>query len=158
MVEKEMEDPSLDVIQKWIKGLSDGTKGQQLETSTTKGIRLVKAHKGFILCDLIIHSGLLDENGNWHASAITTLVDMLASFASYSITSCHQVTLDLSISFYSTAKVQEEVEVEAKVIRKKDELISVIVEVRKKHNGELVALGKLWMVARKNPKHPASKL
>ncbi|KAL5176413.1 hypothetical protein HKD37_08G022364 [Glycine soja] len=142
MVEKEMEDPSLDVIQKWIKGLSDGTKGQQLETSTTKGIRLVKAHKGFILCDLIIHSGLLDENGNWHASAITTLVDMLASFASYSITSCHQ----------------EEVEVEAKVIRKKDELISVIVEVRKKHNGELVALGKLWMVARKNPKHPASKL
>ncbi|KAH1237896.1 hypothetical protein GmHk_08G022690 [Glycine max] len=106
MVEKEMEDPSLEVIQKWIKGLSDGTKGQQLETSTTKGIRLVKAHKGFILCDLIIHSGLLDENGNWHASAITTLVDMLASFASYSITSCHQVTLDLSISFYSTAKVQ----------------------------------------------------
>jgi len=42
--------------------------------------------------------------------------------------------------------------VEAKVIRKKDELISVIVEVRKKHNGELVALGKLWMVARKNPR------
>lgn len=62
MVEKEMEDPSLEVIRKWIKGLSDGTKGQQLETSTTKGIRLVKAHKGFILCDLIIHSGLLVIN------------------------------------------------------------------------------------------------
>ncbi|XP_028240093.1 uncharacterized protein LOC114418784 isoform X2 [Glycine soja] len=151
MVEKEMEDPSLEVIRKWIKGLSDGTYGQEF-TSTTRVIRLVKAHKGFILCDLIIHSGLLDENGNWHVSAIATLVDIIASFTSYSVTSCLQVTLDLSISYYSTAKLQEEVEVEAKVIRKKDELISVIVEVRKKHNGELVALGKLWMVARKNPR------
>ncbi|KAG5008721.1 hypothetical protein JHK87_017236 [Glycine soja] len=130
-----MEDPSLEVIRKWIKGLSDGTYGQEF-TSTTRVIRLVKAHKGFILCDLIIHSGLLDENGNWHVSAIATLVDIIASFTSYSVTSC----------------LQEEVEVEAKVIRKKDELISVIVEVRKKHNGELVALGKLWMVARKNPR------
>ncbi|KAG5141595.1 hypothetical protein JHK82_017290 [Glycine max] len=147
-----MEDPSLEVIRKWIKGLSDGTYGQEF-TSTTRVIRLVKAHKGFILCDLIIHSGLLDENGNWHVSAIATLVDIIASFTSYSVTSCLQVTLDLSISYYSTAKLQaEEVEVEAKVIRKKDELISVIVEVRKKHNGELVALGKLWMVARKNPR------
>ncbi|KAH1084933.1 hypothetical protein AAZX31_07G017100 [Glycine max] len=105
MVEKEMEDPSLEVIRKWIKGLSDGTYGQEF-TSTTRVIRLVKAHKGFILCDLIIHSGLLDENGNWHVSAIATLVDIIASFTSYSVTSCLQVTLDLSISYYSTAKLQ----------------------------------------------------
>ncbi|CAJ1951125.1 unnamed protein product [Sphenostylis stenocarpa] len=158
MVEKEMEDPCLEVLRKWIKSLSDGTSGQEVETSATRGIRLVKAHKGFILCDMIIHSGLLDKSGHWDVSAMATLVDMIASFASYTATSCHQVTLDLSISYYSTAKVQEEVEIEAKVVGEMDDLTSVIVEVRKKQNGELVALGKLWMaVARKNSKQ-TSKL
>ncbi|TKY64472.1 Acyl-coenzyme A thioesterase 13 [Spatholobus suberectus] len=159
MVEKEMEDSSLEVTRKFIKGLADGTLSHEIEALTTTGIQVVKAHKGFLLCDFIIHSGLLDENGNWHVSAIATLVDIIANCASYTFTSCHQVTLDFSISYYSTANVQEEVEIEAKVIGKKDELTSVIVEVKKKQNGELVALGKLWMaVARRNPRHQASKL
>ena len=40
--------------------------------------------------------------------------------------------------------MQEEVEIEAKVIGKKGKLISVEVEVRKKDNGELIAIGKQW--------------
>ena len=40
---------------------------------------------------------------------------------------------------------QEEVEIEAKVVADKEILTSVVVEVRKKDNGELIALGKQWM-------------
>ncbi|QCE02037.1 uncharacterized protein LOC114167105 [Vigna unguiculata] len=159
MIEKEKKNRCFEDVQKWIKGLSDGTYGNQIETSTTKGLRLVKAHKGFLLCDMIIHTGLLDESGNWHVSAIATLVDMVGSVAPYTLNQCHHVTLDLNISYFSMAKVQEEVEIEAKVVGKKDDLTSVIVEVRKKKNAELVALGKLWMaVSTKNAKHQASKL
>lgn len=40
---------------------------------------------------------------------------------------------------------QEEVEIEAKVVGKKGRLSSVVVEIRRKSNGELIALGKQWM-------------
>ncbi|KAK7255409.1 hypothetical protein RIF29_28818 [Crotalaria pallida] len=156
----QMEEPSdLKVILQWIKDIEDGTISHEVEASVTKGLRIAKAHKGFLLCDFIIHNGLSDENGNWHVGAIATSVDFIASCAAYSFTSCHQVTVDFSISYYSTAKVQEEVEVEAKAIGKKDDLTSVIVGVRKKENGELVALGKLWTSAvRRNAIHQESKL
>ncbi|XP_027344693.1 uncharacterized protein LOC113857136 [Abrus precatorius] len=154
-----MEDPAVEVATRWIKGLADGTIGREFEASTTKGIRVVKAHKGFLLCDFIVHNDLSDENGNWHVGAIATLVDIIGSCVSYSFTSCFNVTLDFTVSYYSTAKVQEEVELEAKVIAEKDQLTSVIVEVRKKENGELVALGKLWIAeARRNPRRQSSKL
>ncbi|XP_057454328.1 uncharacterized protein LOC130745917 isoform X2 [Lotus japonicus] len=150
----ENSDHVLEVALKWIEGLANGDIGQEIETSTTRGIRVVQAHKGFLLCDFTIHTGLSDENGNWHVGAIATLVDTIGSFASFSVTSSsQQVTLDFSISYYTTVKVQ------AKVIAKKDELTSVIVEVRKKENGELVALGKLrFAVPRKHPRHQESKL
>ncbi|KAK7294212.1 hypothetical protein RJT34_17099 [Clitoria ternatea] len=157
--EEEMKDSSLEVIVKRIQDLANGTVGHEVETSTTRGIRVVKAHIGFILCHFIIHNDVLDENGNWHVGAIATLVDIIASLASFSISPSFQVTLDFSISYYSTAKIQEEVEIEAKVVGKKDELTSVIVEVKKKENGELIALGKLWMaMTRRNPRRQSSKL
>lgn len=40
--------------------------------------------------------------------------------------------------------LQEEVEIEAKVTGKKGKLVSVEVEVRKKDNGDLIAIAKQW--------------
>jgi len=62
MVEKEKEDPSVEVIHKWIKGMSDGTYGYEVETSSIRGLVFVKAHKGFFLSSMIIHNGLLVIN------------------------------------------------------------------------------------------------
>ncbi|CAL0308755.1 unnamed protein product [Lupinus luteus] len=126
------------------KDIEDGNAGYEFAASSLKGIRVLKAHKGFMLCHFLVHNQLSDENGNWHVGAIATLVDIIGSSVSYTFTSYHQVTVDFSISYYSTAKVQEEVEVEAKVIGKKDKLSAAIVQVRKKENRELVAIGKLW--------------
>jgi len=52
---------------------------------------------------------------------------------------------------------QEEVEVEAKVVGDKGRITSVLVEVRRKSNGELIALGKQWMASHNNS-NKASKL
>ncbi|OIW17145.1 hypothetical protein TanjilG_21122 [Lupinus angustifolius] len=140
-----MDDPSnVELNEIVTRDIEDGNVGDEFAASSLKGIRVIKAHKGFILCDFIVHNQVSDENGNWHVGAIATLVDIIGSTVSYTFTSYHQVTVDFSISYYSTAKVQEEVEVEAKVIGKKEKLSAAIVEIRKKENGELVALGKLW--------------
>ena len=40
--------------------------------------------------------------------------------------------------------MQEEVEIEGKVLGNKGKLTSVVVEIRKKDNGELVAIGEQW--------------
>lgn len=39
---------------------------------------------------------------------------------------------------------QEEVEIEAKVVGEKAKLTSVLIEIRKKQNGEVIGLGKQW--------------
>ncbi|KAE9621375.1 putative HotDog domain-containing protein [Lupinus albus] len=83
----------LKLTQKWIKYIADGSVGHEIEASSTKGIRVVKAHKGFILCDLTIHNGLLDQNGNWYVGEIATLVDTIGAWALH-------FTMSLLISLY----------------------------------------------------------
>ncbi|KAB2012467.1 hypothetical protein ES319_D09G092200v1 [Gossypium barbadense] len=45
--------------------------------------------------------------------------------------------------------VSENVEIESKVIANRGNLIHVVVEVRRKGNGEVIAVGKLWMASDK---------
>ncbi|XP_061359341.1 uncharacterized protein LOC133303448 [Gastrolobium bilobum] len=142
-----MEDPGLQHSIKRLSDLSDGTVQQEFEAITTKGIRLLEARKGFLHCSFIVPNTVSDENGNWHVGAIATLIDIIGSLAIYSFFPRFSVSVDFCISFYSTAKIQEEVELEAKVVGKKERLTSVVVEVRKKENGEIIALGKQWMSA-----------
>lgn len=157
-----MEDPSLSLqrIDKRIRKLSDGAVEHEIEAITAKGIRLLQPHNGFLLCTFTIHDTVLDENGNWHQGAIATIIDIIGSLAVHSVTPKFNVSVDFSISFYSTAKAQEEVEIEAKVVGKKEKLTSVVVEIRKKINGEIIAMGKQWMSSTnvKSSRYQASKL
>ncbi|CAL0332389.1 unnamed protein product [Lupinus luteus] len=88
---------------------------------------------------------LQDENGNWQTGSIATMIDIIGSLAVHSVSPMFNVSVDFSMSFYSTAKFQEEVEIKAKVIGKKEKLTSVVVDIRKKNNGEIIATGKQWM-------------
>lgn len=63
MSEKEMEDSSLQKrLKLWLRGLSNGTIGHEVEAVITKHTRVVKVHKGFLLCDFTIHHGLTVKN------------------------------------------------------------------------------------------------
>ncbi|XP_048233463.1 uncharacterized protein LOC8273831 isoform X2 [Ricinus communis] len=98
-----------------------------------------------------------DGDGNWKVGAMATLIDDVGAAAIYSLIGHIKVSLDFNISYYSTAKTQEEVEIEAKVVGEKGKLMSVVTEVRKKDNGQLIALGRQWM-ASSNVTSKASKL
>ncbi|CAN0878136.1 hypothetical protein LINGRAHAP2_LOCUS12316 [Linum grandiflorum] len=91
-----------------------------------------------------------DGEGNWEVGAMVTLIDDVGAAAIYSLVGHVKASLDFTVSFFSTAKSLEEVEVEAKVIGEKGRLASVGIEVRRRSNGELIALGKQWMASNNN--------
>ncbi|KAE9585876.1 putative acyl-CoA hydrolase [Lupinus albus] len=139
------DDPSLQRIHRRIRKLCDGAVEHDIESVTAKGIQLLQASNGFLLCSYIIHKPVLDENGNWQTGSIATMIDIIGSLAVHSVTPMFNVSVDFNMSFYSTAKFQEEVEIEAKVVGKKEKLTSVVVDIRKKNNGQIIAMGKQWM-------------
>ncbi|XP_039017564.1 uncharacterized protein LOC120148541 [Hibiscus syriacus] len=94
----------------------------------------------------VIPPSASDANGNWQVGAIATIMDIIASMVIFTETGTArgQVTMDYNISYYSSAKIQEEVEKDAKIIGNKGKLTSVAVEVRRKYDGELIAVAKQW--------------
>ncbi|KAG4124949.1 hypothetical protein ERO13_D10G069533v2 [Gossypium hirsutum] len=155
------EDAILQKSLKWLRDLSKGNISHELEALTLEGLQIVHAQKGSIHCNFIVPTRASDPDGNWHVGAMATLIDDVAATAIYSVVDHVKLSLDFSISFYSTAKIQEEVEIEAKVIGEKGRLTQVVVEVTRKGNTELIALGKQWMASDKKgmkPSQVSSKL
>ncbi|XWS20260.1 hypothetical protein CRYUN_Cryun31cG0085400 [Craigia yunnanensis] len=138
---------SLQMSLKWIQeALIKGMESLELENLTAKGLQIVDVRKGFVLCNFIVPARASDADGNWHVGAIATIMDIIGSIAIYSETATTRakVTMDYNISYCSSAKIDEEVEIEGKVIKNKGKLTSVVVEVRRKDDGELIAIGKQW--------------
>ncbi|KAH7547261.1 uncharacterized protein LOC107405021 [Ziziphus jujuba] len=135
---------------KRIENVSKGVDGTKLEALAVEGLRVVHAQKGLLRCRFLISNAVSDQRGNWYVGAITTLMDDLAAFATYSSTGLVNATVSLNISYYSTAKIQEEVDIEAKVVAEMGKLTSVVVEVKRTDNGKLIALGRQWMTSIKN--------
>ncbi|KAG2729035.1 hypothetical protein I3843_01G227000 [Carya illinoinensis] len=135
----------VETARKWLGALSKGMICQEVETIAMEGLQVVQARKGFILCHFLVPNRLSDRDGNWHIGAMATLIDNLGAGAIWSSVGNIKSTVNLNISYYSTAKIQEEVEIEAKVVAEKETLVAAVVEIRKRSNGELVALGKQWM-------------
>ncbi|XVE52069.1 hypothetical protein DITRI_Ditri02bG0091400 [Diplodiscus trichospermus] len=144
-----MEDKTLKKSLAWLQDIVKGAIGHGLEPRTLGGLGVIQAQKGFIRCDLIVPSPASDVDGNWHVGAIATLIDIVGAVAIYSVAQRVITSVDFSVSYYSTAKIQEHVEIEAKVVANTGSLTQVMVEVRRKGNGELIALGKLWMASNK---------
>ncbi|KAJ8756052.1 hypothetical protein K2173_024599 [Erythroxylum novogranatense] len=122
-----------------------------LDALCIQGLKVVDSQKGFLRCSFIVPDRISDAEGNWHAGAMATLIDDVGAAAVFS-TGKPSVSVDFNISFLSTAKVQEEVEIEAKVTGEEGRLTLVAVEVRRKNGGQLVALAKQWMRAHNHSK------
>ncbi|KAK4841524.1 hypothetical protein QYF36_005836 [Acer negundo] len=140
-----MEEGCVQKSVRWLQGLTLGMIGQELEALTHAGLQIVEVREGFIRCNFIVPSHLLDEDGNWHDGAMATLIDSIGGAATHSFAGHVKTSVDFNISFYSTAKIQEELEIEAKVVGNRGKLTSVQIEVRRRDNGEVIALGKEWM-------------
>ncbi|KAH1048057.1 hypothetical protein J1N35_038841 [Gossypium stocksii] len=146
-IPKDMADdkPTLEPLLEWFEALIEGTIGQELETRALQGLIITKAEKGFIRTEFTVPSLAADVDGNWHGGAIATLMDTVGAVAIYSVFNHFAKSVDFSISYYSSAKIEEEVEINAMVLGNKGKLKQVMIEVRRKGNGDLIALAKQWM-------------
>ncbi|KAL4278713.1 hypothetical protein GQ457_03G041600 [Hibiscus cannabinus] len=124
----------------------NGTVSVELENRAAQGLRIDHLQKGLMRCTFVIPPSASDANGKWQVGAIATIIDIIASMVILSETGIAraQVTMDYNISYYSSAKIQEEVEIEAKVIGDKGKLTSAVVEVKRKYDGKLIAVAKQW--------------
>ncbi|KAK4269358.1 hypothetical protein QN277_022524 [Acacia crassicarpa] len=144
-------------VEQWIRRSSKGEIGHEAEVEATKDLRLLKIHKGFVLCDFLIHYGVSDESGKRHEGAMATLLDIIGSLTAFSFTAHEQTTVSLSVSCYSKPNLQEVVEIEGKAMAEQGRMTSVRVEVRTKHDRQIVALGIMWM-AHAPPKNAAPQI
>ncbi|OMO54049.1 Thioesterase superfamily [Corchorus capsularis] len=142
---------------KWLEDVTTGAIGYEIESRTLQGLQVVRFVPGFVRCHFTVPIHASDVNGNWHVGAIATLIDNVGGAAIYTISDRVKVTVNFNISYYSTAKIQDEVEIEAKVLANKGKLTSAVVEIRRKDNGELVAIGKQW-TASNDYRAPQAKL
>ncbi|GFZ04173.1 hypothetical protein Acr_16g0007970 [Actinidia rufa] len=133
--------------QKWLENVSKGIVSHEIEALTLQGLQIELAQKGLIRCKFVVPEHLSDRDGNWHVGAIAVLVDDVGAAAIFSYVGHIKASVGFNVSYLSTAKIQEEVEIEGKVIGHKDKLSLVEVSVKKKDSGQIIAIGKQWMSA-----------
>ncbi|XP_026411412.1 uncharacterized protein LOC113306715 isoform X2 [Papaver somniferum] len=138
----------------WLESLAKGQEAREIETQALQDLYSVRVWRGLIRCNFIVPQSLSDKDGNWHVGAIATLIDIIGATVEHTSFGKRHVSVDSNVSYFSTARVQEEVEIEAK--GHKGNLSSVVVVIKKKENGDLVAIGKEWMSAFNH--HPKSKM
>ncbi|PKI39729.1 acyl-coenzyme A thioesterase 13 [Punica granatum] len=107
------------------------------------GLRVDLIEPGRILCSFKVPPRLLNAGNFLHGGATATLVDLLGSAAIFTVGSpVTGVSVEINISYLDAAYVDEEIEVEAKVLRVGKAVGVATVELRKKSTGKVIAQGR----------------
>nr|XP_043636706.1 acyl-coenzyme A thioesterase 13-like isoform X1 [Erigeron canadensis] len=112
------------------------------EDCTLKGIRVDRFQPGFISCSFTVPSRLTDRNGDMAVGAIANLVDEIGASVIYEKDAPMPVSVDMSISYLSNAKLNDELEISAKLLGRKGAYNGTLVVLKNKTTGEMIAEGR----------------
>nr|GEV98094.1 thioesterase superfamily [Tanacetum cinerariifolium] len=112
------------------------------EDFTLRGIRVDRFHPGFVSCSFTVPPRLTDRNGNMAVGAIANLVDEIGATMVYEKDVPMNVSIDMSISYLSTAKLNDELEISAKLLGGKRAFNGTLVLLKNKATGEVIAEGR----------------
>ncbi|KAK6912049.1 hypothetical protein RJ641_024142 [Dillenia turbinata] len=144
-MEAEDGDSPAEMALRWLRSLANGSvEGYEFEVRAAKGLQILEVRKGFIRCSFLVSNLVLDKEGNWDRGAMATLMDHIGATTACTLNAIKAST-EFSISYISTAKINEEAEIEAKAVGEKGNMTLVMVKVRSKATKGLIALGKLWL-------------
>ncbi|TYI09848.1 hypothetical protein ES332_A09G099200v1 [Gossypium tomentosum] len=87
-------------------GVINAKIGHGLETRVLQGLHVTHAEKGFMRFDFLIPNAVSDVDGNWSVGALASLVDIIGFVTIYSFANRVTTTVDLNVSYYSTATIQ----------------------------------------------------
>ncbi|XP_078433968.1 thioesterase superfamily protein [Wolffia australiana] len=107
------------------------------------GVRIERIEPGRVLCSMKVPPRLVNEFNTLHGGATMSLVDILGSAAI--LTMSHTTTgvsVEINVSYVSSARTGEEIEIDSKVLRVGKSIAVVSVELRKKATGEIIAQGR----------------
>ncbi|CAN8303107.1 unnamed protein product [Cochlearia groenlandica] len=138
-----MFDSAIDNIKTYLEDLVKERSNTHFPGLILKGLRVIHVEKGIVRCKLIVTHRIMKEDETLHSGAIGMLIELIGAASVYSAGGSHG-SIDLNYSLYSTAKIHEEVKIEAKVVMTKEDLNSVVIEIRREYDDELIAIGRLW--------------
>ncbi|CAN0854694.1 Acyl-coenzyme A thioesterase 13 [Linum grandiflorum] len=107
-----------------------------------RGIRVDRVEPGLVSCTFIVPPRLTDRSGKLATGAIANLVDEVGGAVVHVEGLPLNVTVDMSISFLSTAKLHDELEITSRVLGRKGGYAGTVVVVKNKLTGELIAQGR----------------
>ncbi|GLJ41995.1 hypothetical protein SUGI_0869380 [Cryptomeria japonica] len=91
-----------------------------------------KLLRGHVVCTWTVPARLTDASGALYAGVIATIVDDIGCVASLSDSQPQKVSVDMNISYISTAKVNDEIEVDARVLGHKGGFSMTYVNLKNK--------------------------
>ncbi|WCJ42927.1 Thioesterase superfamily protein [Euphorbia peplus] len=112
------------------------------EEFALRGIRVDRVEPGLVSCTFKVPPRLTDRSGKLATGAIVNLVDELGGAVVYVEGLPMNVSVDMSISFLSSANLNDELEITSKVLGRKGGYSGTVVLVKNKATGELIAEGR----------------
>ncbi|XP_050369433.1 uncharacterized protein LOC126787613 isoform X2 [Argentina anserina] len=100
------------------------------------GIRVDQVEPGLVV------STFKDGAGNLSNGAIANIVDIVAHSPIYVVGQPANVSVDISISYVSTAKVNDELEITSTVLGQRGRYSAILVCLKNKATGEIIAEGR----------------
>ncbi|KAJ4849934.1 hypothetical protein Tsubulata_017856 [Turnera subulata] len=112
------------------------------EDFAVRGIRVDLVEPGLVSCTFKVPPRLIDSNGELAKGAIANLVDEVGGAVAHIQGLPMHVSVDMSISFLSSAKLNDELEITSKLLGRKGGYAGTLVLVKNKATGELIAEGR----------------
>ncbi|KAK0605619.1 hypothetical protein LWI29_028938 [Acer saccharum] len=102
------------------------------EVFALRGIRVDRVEPGLVSCTFKVPPRLTDNNGNLANGAIANLVDEVGGAMVYVEGLPRKVSVDMSISFVSSAKLDDELEITSRVLGQRGGYSGTIVLMKTK--------------------------
>ncbi|KAK2430204.1 hypothetical protein P8452_43646 [Trifolium repens] len=135
-----------------VPSIRPGDNSSFYEHFALTGIKVEKVQPGFVSCSFIVPPRLIDSTGKLANGAIATLVDEVGGALVHEEGLPMNVSVDMSISFISTAHVNDELEITSRLLGRKGGYSGTIVLLKNKATGELIAEGRHSLFGRHNSK------
>ncbi|KAL2898778.1 Acyl-coenzyme A thioesterase 13 [Bienertia sinuspersici] len=112
------------------------------EDFSLRGIRVDRVEPGLVVCSFKVPPRLTDRDDKLTPGAIANLVDEIGAVVIYREGLPMNVSVTMSISYVSTAKVDDELEITSRLLGQKGSTFGTIVLFKNKASGDIVAEGR----------------
>ncbi|XP_059660836.1 uncharacterized protein LOC132307168 [Cornus florida] len=119
-----------------------GVEPSFYEYYALRGIRVHRVEPGFVACTFKVPPRLTDRTGKLASGVIANLVDEVGGAVVHVEGLPMNVSVDMSISFLSTANANDELDITSRVLGQRGGYSGTIVLLRNKATGEIVAEGR----------------